>query len=119
MKFVSRKLHAVLDYLSAIVLIGVPYVFEFQDEGMAYYVAMLAGVFILLMSILTRYEGGLVHWLPMSAHLSLDILLGIFLCISPWLLGFSQQTYLPHLIMGIIAICTGIFSNPNSIRSDL
>ncbi len=108
MKFISRKSHAVLDYLSAIILIAAPFIFGF--EGTAKWVAILVGAMIVVMSMFTDYEGGFMKAIPMSAHLTSDVIVGIFLAASPWLFNFSAQVYLPHLIMGILEVGAGLFT---------
>lgn len=110
MKIISRKFHAVLDYLSGIVLIIAPWVLNFNDSNVASAVAVVAGVLILIMSVMTDYEGGLIHTIPMSTHLNMDIVLGILLAASPWLFGFNERVYLPHLILGLLAIALGFLT---------
>ncbi len=34
----------------------------------------------------------------------IDFLSGVFLAASPWLFGFAEEVYLPHLILGIFEI---------------
>jgi hypothetical protein len=108
MKFISRKLHATLDYLSALILIAAPFIFGF--DGTAKWVAILVGVMIVVMSMLTDYEGGMVRTIPMSVHLTADVVAGLFLAASPWLFNFSEQVYLPHLIMGVLEVGAGLFT---------
>lgn len=108
MRFISRKFHAVLDYLSAIILIAAPFIIGF--EGSARWVAIFIGLMILVMSMLTDYEGGFMKAVSMQMHLTTDVIAGIFLAASPWILNFSDQVYLPHLIMGILEIGAGLFT---------
>ena len=37
----------------------------------------------------------------MKTHLTLDFIAGLFLALSPWLFGFNDWVFLPHLIIGI------------------
>lgn len=108
MRFISRKLHAVLDYLSVIILIVLPFIMGF--EGISKWVAIFVGLMILAMSMLTDYEGGFSKAISMKIHLSADVITGFFLALSPWILNFSNQIYLPHLLMGILAISAGLFT---------
>ena len=115
MNIISRKWHAFLDYLSGIVLIGAPWIFDFYFSHRGAAAAVLAGVFILILSIITDYEGGLIRMVPMSMHLNMDILLGILLAVSPWLFGFRYEVYLPHLLMGLLALFAGILTMRRSL----
>jgi hypothetical protein len=46
----------------------------------------------------------------MQGHLALDLIAGIFLAVSPWLFGFSDYVYLPHLILGLLEIGAALFT---------
>jgi predicted transporter len=115
MKIISRKLHGGLDYASALILIVSPWLFNFEDVSAAKTVAIAAGILILAMSLLTNYEAGAMKMIPMSMHLNADVLLGIVLLLSPWLFGFSDQTYLFHVIMGLFAIGSGLMTTRASL----
>jgi hypothetical protein len=52
--------------------------------------------------------------IPMKVHLMLDIVSGIFLAASPWLFGFANTIYIPHLILGLIEISTALLTNSKS-----
>jgi len=116
MKTISRKTHAMLDYGSVILLFASPWLFNFSDVPTARTIAMVSAILILLMSLLTNYEAGIAKMVPMKAHLSADVLLGIFLAASPWLFGFSSETYLFHLLMGVVAIFAGAFTTKESYK---
>lgn len=117
MKIISRKFHAVLDYLSGFILIIAPWVLDFNDSNVASAVAVVAGVLILIMSVMTDYEGGLVRTIPMSTHLNMDVVLGILLAASPWLFNFDEAVYLPHLILGLLAIASGFLTDRVSLSN--
>jgi hypothetical protein len=119
MRFISRKSHAVLDYIMGILLIAAPWIFEFSDIEAAKWCAIAIGVLILVMSFVTDYEGGGKKMLSMNTHLSMDVLAGIFLAISPWLFGFNDQVYLPHLIVGILEIGAGLCTVRTSQHSTI
>ncbi|WP_425428156.1 SPW repeat protein [Arcticibacter pallidicorallinus] len=110
MKFISRKTHAVLDYVMGVLLIASPWLFGFSDVESAKWSAVAVGVLMLVMSLITDYEGGAMKALSMGAHLTMDLIAGLFLAASPWLLGFNDAVYLPHLILGVMeigaALCT-------------
>ena len=114
MKIIPRKMHGLLDYLVGIVLIAAPWLFGFADDGPATYIPVALGAGALVYSILTNYEFGVVRLIPFRVHLLLDVLSGAFLAISPWLFGFSNKVYLPHLIFGLIEIAAGIMTRESS-----
>jgi hypothetical protein len=114
MQVISRKGHAVLDYLSGILFIAAPYLFGFEHHHLARTVVVIFGLWTLVMAYITKYEGGLIKAIPMSAHLNIDMLLGILLAASPWLLNFYHEVHWPHVALGGFAVLTGIFSDRRS-----
>jgi SPW repeat len=114
MKIIPRKMHGLLDYVVGVVLIAAPWLFGFADDGPATYIPVALGAGALVYSILTNYEFGVVRLIPFRVHLLLDVLSGAFLAISPWLFGFSNKVYLPHLIFGLIEIAAGIMTRESS-----
>lgn len=116
MKIISRKMHGALDYGSAVLLIAAPWLFAFSDVEPAKSISVAAGILILAMAAMTNYETSVVKLIPMQIHLYADIMLGIFLLISPWIFKFNGETYLFHVIMGLFAIMSGILTNSESLQ---
>lgn len=110
MKKIPTTVHAYIDYGSALIFLVSPWLFKFSDVPTAKWLSIFVGVMILVMSLLTRYEYGVVRLIPMRIHLMTDILLGLFLIISPWLLGFYGETFLFHIVMGFSALGAGMWT---------
>ena len=104
MRVISTKAHGVLDYMMGLLLIASPWLFDFATGGAEQWVPVAVGAMALVYSLLTNYEMGAVRTISMSTHLTLDLLSGIFLAASPWIFGFADTVYLPHLILGIAEI---------------
>jgi hypothetical protein len=104
MKFISTKVHGFFDYGTAVALFAAPFLFGFADLGGAsVWVPWIIGAMILVQSLMTRYELGVVKVVPMSMHLMLDYGAALLLAISPWIFGFvdeSVNVWLPHLVVG-------------------
>ncbi len=109
MRFISTRVHGMLDYPVSLVLIFSPWIFGLP-AGPASQVPFWIGIGGLLSSLMTQYELGLVKVIPMSAHLALDVITGIILAISPWAFGFATAVYLPHLILGLVEIGAGLMT---------
>jgi hypothetical protein len=101
MRLIPTWLHGVLDYPLGLFLIALPWLGGFANGGPVMYVPITAGVAMLILSALTAYEFGLVRVIPMSGHLVADGLMGALVAASPWLFGFADQVFLPHLILGL------------------
>jgi hypothetical protein len=59
---------------------------------------------MIVYSLLTDYELGASRTLSMRTHLTLDLVGGLLLAVSPWLFGFDDYVYIPHLVLGIAEI---------------
>jgi hypothetical protein len=110
MRFIPTRVHGILDYLTAILLIALPWILGLSDQGLERWLPIVLGVGVLLYSVLTRYELGLFKVIPMPAHLGLDIAGGLVLAASPWLFGFSEQARIPFLVIGIFEVIVSLLS---------
>ena len=110
MKIISTKMHAMLDYTTGILFIAMPWILKFNDNLPATWVLIAVGTVAILMSLFTDYEGGMVRSIPMAVHLNIDIVTGLFLAASPWILGFADQVFLPHLILGLFETGAGLMT---------
>jgi hypothetical protein len=119
MRVLSTRIHGMIDYAFGILLIVAPYVLGFANGGAAQYLPQALGAAIVMMSLVTDYELSLARLIPMPAHLGVDMLGGVLLAASPWLFGFSDRVYWPHLILGIIEIGTAAMTETRSGAGDL
>src|SRR5919112_915491 len=104
MRILSTRAHGYMDYLMGVLLIASPWLFGFARNGAETWVPVILGVSALIYSLMTNYELGVMKTISMSTHLTLDLVSGIFLAASPWIFGFNDYVYLPHLILGIAEI---------------
>lgn len=104
MRLISTKVHGVLDYSVGFLIMVSPWVFGFNDGGAETWVPFVLGLAALLVSPFTDYELSLSKQLPLVLHLILDFLSGVFLLVSPWLFGFADSVYLPHVVFGLLEI---------------
>ena len=110
MKAISTKVHGVLDYLVGIILIAAPWLLNFYRGGAESWVPIILGIGTVLYSLFTNYEYSMSKVIPMRVHLTLDVISGIFLALSPWLFNFDEFVYLPHVIIGILEIGVGLMT---------
>jgi hypothetical protein len=108
MRFLPTKIHGALDYLVGIALIFAPNIFQFSNVGgMAVWVPRVLGVGLIVYSVFTNYEWGVIKVLPMSYHLMVDLVASLLLAASPFLFGFANQSvnvWLPHVVVGVTVI---------------
>ena len=104
MRIITRRVHGVLDYLVGVLLILAPTLFDFRIGGAAQWLPVTLGVATIIYSLLTRYELGAIRLLSFRTHLALDAVNGVLLALSPWIFGFSDQVFIPHLLLGLIEL---------------
>ncbi len=105
------RIHGILDYLLGALLIASPWLLGFADNEAARWVPVVLGAGVLLYSIFTDYELGVVKKIQMPVHLMLDALGGVLLAVSPWMLGFDDRVWMPHVILGVVEILTAAITN--------
>lgn len=105
------RIHGMLDYLLGALLIASPWLFGFADHEAARWVPVVLGAGVLLYSLLTDYELGVVKKLQMPVHLMLDALGGLLLAVSPWVLGFDERVWMPHVVLGAVELVTAAITN--------
>ena len=117
MRFIPTRFHGILDYIVGIFMIIAPWVLDFSDNDAATWTLVIAGVLVLLQTVMTDFEVGLIRKIPMSTHLMTDLGLGVLLAISPWLFGFADRVYMPHLIIGVFSILASLTTHRVPSRS--
>ncbi len=119
MRFIPTRIHGMLDYGAGLLLIVAPWLFGFADDGAETWIPVILGIGAIGYSLFTDYELGVVRTLPMATHLMLDIASGIVLAVSPWIFGFAEDVWVPHVILGLLEIGAGLMTRttPETSRS--
>lgn len=104
MRPIPTGFHALLDYLTGLLLIASPWLFGFSWGGVATWLPVALGAGVIAYSAFTAYELAIVRVIPMLLHLWLDGLGGLLLAVSHWVFGFADRVWIPHLVIGVIEI---------------
>ncbi|WP_158861312.1 SPW repeat protein [Lunatibacter salilacus] len=110
MRFIDSRTHAVIDYMSGILFIASPWLFGFFNHGAAMSLPLIAGVSIIMISLITDFEYGLLPAVSLPTHLNLDVIIGVILLASPWVFGFTARVMWPHVIFGMVLVIAGLFT---------
>jgi hypothetical protein len=108
MRFIPTRVHGVLDYVVVALLIASPWLFDFADDGAEMWVPIVIGAGVLVYSLFTDYDLSLADIIPMPVHLILDFIGGVVLVASPWVFGFSDEVWIPHVAIGAFEILTAL-----------
>ena len=106
MRFLPTRVHGMMDYAMGALLVAAPWLFGFADapDGAATWVPVALGLGVIAYSLLTDYELGAARKIPMPTHLLLDLGGGVLLAASPWLFGFAEWVWVPHLVLGLLEV---------------
>ncbi|HSI76670.1 MAG TPA: SPW repeat protein [Lunatimonas sp.] len=110
MRFIDSRTHAVIDYMSGILFIASPWVLGFANHGAAMSLPSITGALIIIISLMTDFEYGLLPAVSLPMHLHFDIIIGLVLLTSPWIFGFSARVMWPHVIFGMVSVFAGLFT---------
>lgn len=116
MRFIPTKIHGLLDYLMGIALIISPFFFWTTEMGADFWVPFFLGTGMILYSVWTDYEWGAFRNIKMATHLNLDLGGGLLLAFSPWLFGFADLVFLPHLLFGLAEIAASLLTQKEPTR---
>ncbi|MBV7408976.1 MULTISPECIES: hypothetical protein [Roseobacteraceae] len=90
LRFVTKEIHAYLDYPVALGLMAMPALLGLGSSHMlAFWLSVATGVAAVGLTILTDHHLGLIRVLPYKLHLAVDGAVGAVFLIAPFALGFS------------------------------
>lgn len=89
-RFVTRTIHAYLDYPVALGLMTMPFVLGLgQSNPMALWLSVATGVAAFVLTVFTNHHLGVIRILPYGFHLAVDFLVGLTFAAAPAVLGFT------------------------------
>lgn len=89
-RFVTKKIHAWLDYPVALSLVALPFLLGLGESSpLARWLSVGTGVAAFLLTVLTDHQLGVLRVLPYKLHLTVDFLVGVVFVMAPIALGFS------------------------------
>jgi len=120
MRFIGTKTHGYLDYIMGALLIAAPWLFDFAAGGAETWIPVVLGASMILLALMTDYELGASPQISMRTHLTIDLISGALLAASPWLFGFADYVWEPHLILGLLEMGAALFTKrvPSTERRD-
>ena len=89
-RFVTKTMHAYLDYPVAASLIALPFVLGLGgSNASAKWIAVVTGVAAIVLTFFTDHRTGVIRIIPFSFHAAVDALVGITFVTAPFVLGFA------------------------------
>lgn len=89
-KFITKTIHAYLDYPVALALIGLPFILNLGvTNPMALWLSVATGIAAFTLTVLTDHHLGLIRVIPYSVHMAVDLLVGLTFLAAPFVFGFA------------------------------
>ncbi len=89
-RFVTRRVHAWIDYPVAISLMSMPFVLGLGAQNpIALWLSVVTGVAAFVLTLLTDHESGVFRVLPYWFHVAIDRIVGVTFVAAPLVFGFS------------------------------
>jgi hypothetical protein len=102
MRFVPTLFHGFADYVVGLMVLGMP--FYYGWSGTQRTPLVLLGALVILYSLLTDYELGLIRVLRIRFHLLLDGVFAVARFLLPPLLALPQYARGPIYVIGFLAL---------------
>lgn len=104
-RFITKSIHAYLDYPVALGLIAMPFLFGLGAENsLAFWLSIVTGVAAFALTVLTDHHLGVIRVLPYSLHLLVDGLVGIAFVVAPIALGFVGLEFWYYVVLGLTVL---------------
>ena len=90
MKFVTKRIHAFLDYPVALALIILPFLLGLgTDNTIAFYLSVATGIAAFVLTLLTDHHLGVFRVVSYKLHLAVDFLVAIVFILAPFIFSFE------------------------------
>ncbi len=105
MKFVTKRIHAFLDYPVAIALIVLPFIFGLGSSNpLALQLSVATGIAAFILTILTNHHLGVIRVISYKVHLIVDFLVAVVFIVAPFILSFKGIDAYYYWINGIAVL---------------
>lgn len=112
MRFVTRTIHAYLDYPVALSLMALPFVLGLgASNPLAKWLAVSTGVAAFVLTLLTNHELGAFKVVPYWFHVAIDRVVGVVFIIAPFALGFTGVDAVYYWVNGAAVLLVTLVLN--------
>lgn len=101
MKFITKRIHAFLDYPVAIALIVLPFLLGLGTSNpIAQYLSIATGVAAFVLTLLTDHHLGVFRVIPYKFHLIVDFAVAIVFLVAPFIFAFEGLDAYYYWVLG-------------------
>jgi hypothetical protein len=113
MKFITKRIHAFLDYPVALALILLPFVLGLGTSNpLALQLSVATGIAALALTILTDHHLGFIKVLSYKLHLTVDFLVALVFIAAPFILSFEGMDAYYYWANGIAVLAVVSLHKP-------
>jgi hypothetical protein len=116
-RFVTKTIHAWLDYPVALSLFALPFLLGLgADNPWARWLSPATGVAAFILTLLTNHQTGLIKVIPYWLHVAVDRLVGVVFIVATFALGFhglDMWYYLANAVAVLLA--TTVLNAPEPV----
>ncbi|UWQ79189.1 hypothetical protein K3725_18140 [Leisingera sp. S132] len=118
LRFVTRTIHAYLDYPVAIALMGLPFLLGLGESNpLALWLSVATGIAAFVLTVLTDHHLGLIRVLPYKLHLTVDLIVGLCFLAAPFLFGFAGLDAAFYWLNGAAVVAVISLSAPEGAEA--
>lgn len=113
LRFVTKEMHAYLDYPVAFALMGLPFLLGLgASNPLALYVSPAVGLAALVLTVFTDHHLGMIRVLPYKLHLAVDLAVGVLFLALPFAFGFTGLDAMFYWLNGAAVVAVIGLSKP-------
>jgi len=118
-RFITKNIHAYLDYPVAFSLIILPFILGLGETNvLAFWLSVATGIAAFGLTVLTDHHLGIFRVLPYSLHLAVDGMVGVVFVIAPFVLGFVGIEFWYYAVLGLtVLLVVGLHKNDEAMQT--
>lgn len=118
-KPISARVHGVLDYALVAAFLNAPMVLGFQHTRASVVAYWLTGIHLFLTGC-TDFPPGAFRWIPFRLHGVIELMMGVFVLVTPWSFAFSDQTTARNFFVATgLIILVVVFLSDYTLRVEM
>jgi hypothetical protein len=116
-RFLTPKMHGVVDYAAAAGLLLLPFVLELgASSPLAVWLSVASGAAVIGYSLLTSYAYGAAQVVPFKVHLGIDFAAATAFAAAPFVLGFQGIDAVYYWVLSAAVFAVVAVSQPSEIE---
>jgi hypothetical protein len=113
MRFITKTIHAYLDYPVAVALMALPLVFGLGSSNqIALQLSVTIGIAALILTLLTDHQLGVYKIIPYKIHLIVDAIVGVVFVVAPFVFSFKGIDAFYYWIIGATVLMVVSLNKP-------